>query len=302
MACELRPNSRRNILAVAFYRPPDSDLNCLKEFKKLLRLASRTKFDQIIVLGDFNLPKINWSTGTATTGDRIHNYFTKIVKDYYLWQLVVDFPTREENTLDLILTTIPTRFRNIHGFDDIISTDHKLISFELDLKITKKPNIKRVVYNFKKADWSGLKQTLSNISWDLCFVPNDVDLSLANWSDLFICAVDSHIPKSNSRNVHDHPWIDNEMRFLLKKKDTQRWIVNKVCSQSAKKKYDDLRCAAKQLLAKKRQEHAHKLKESVATNAKRFWGYVQSCTSNNRSITDSRDMANLFNRFFSLCV
>ena len=50
------------------------------------------------------------------------------------------------------------------------------------------------------------------------------------------------------------------MRFLLKKKDTQRRIVNKVRSQSAKKKYDDLRRAAKQLLAKKRQEHVHKLK------------------------------------------
>jgi ribosomal protein L17 len=83
--------------------------------------------------------------------------------------------------------------------------------------------------------------------------------------------------------VHDHPWIDNEMRFLLKKKDTQRRIVNKVRSQSAKKKYDDLRRAAKQLLAKKRQEHVHKLKESVATNPKRFGGYIKSCTSINRS-------------------
>lgn len=307
MACELRPNSRRKILAVAFYRPPDSDLNYLKEFKKLLRLATRIKFDQIIVLGDFNLPKINWSTGIATSGDIIHNYFTKIIKDYYLWQLV-DFPTREDNTLDLILTTIPTRFRSIHGFDDIITTDHKLISFELDLKTTKKPNIKRVVYNFKKADWPGLKQTLRNIPWDLCLVPNDVNLSLANWSDLFLCAVDSHIPKSNSRNVHDHPWIDNEMRSLLKKKDRQKRIVNKTPSQSTKEKYDDLRRAVKQLLVKKRQDHALKLKESVSTNPKRFWSYVKSCTSNNRFcnfirdgrsfITDSRDMANLFNRFF----
>ena len=81
----------------------------------------------------------------------IQNYLTKIVEDYYLWQLV-DFPTREENTLDIILTYIPTIYSlcNIYGFGDIISTDHKLISFELDLKITKKLNIKRVVYNFKK--------------------------------------------------------------------------------------------------------------------------------------------------------
>ena len=49
-----------------------------------------------------------------------------------------------------------------------------------------------------------------------------------------------------------HGLIINEMRFLLKKKDAQRRTVNKVRSQSAKEKYDDIRRAAKQLLAKKK--------------------------------------------------
>ena len=92
------------------------------------------------------------------------------MKDNYLWQLV-DFPTRGKNILDLILTTIPTKVQHIHGFEDIICTDHKLISFELDLKVPKRSKTKRVVYNFKRADWSGLKETLRNTPWDACIVP-----------------------------------------------------------------------------------------------------------------------------------
>ena len=145
LVCELRPDSRRKILAVVFYRPQDTDLEYLKQLKKTLLLASKAKFDQILVIGDFNLSEIDWQTGTAIAGDCLYNYITKLVmKDNYLWQLV-DFPTRGKNILDQILTTIPTKVQHIHGFDDIICTDHKLISFELDLKVPKRSKTKRVL-------------------------------------------------------------------------------------------------------------------------------------------------------------
>ena len=139
--CELRPEARRKILAVVFYRPPNSNLDHLKELKKSLRHASQLNFDQIIICGDFNLPDIDWSTGIASSSESLHNYFTKFVKDNYLWQLV-HFPTRNNNILDLILTNIPDKIHNLHGYDDIISTDHKLIGFDLDLRVPKKPDIK----------------------------------------------------------------------------------------------------------------------------------------------------------------
>ena len=49
LACELRPDSR--ILAVVFYRPQDTDLEYLKQLKKTLLLASKAKFDQILLRG-----------------------------------------------------------------------------------------------------------------------------------------------------------------------------------------------------------------------------------------------------------
>ena len=100
MLCELRPEARRKILAFMFYRPPNSNLDHLKELKKSLRNASQFNFDQIIICGDFNLPDIDWSTGIASTSESLHNYFTKFVKENYLWQLV-NFPTRNKNILDL---------------------------------------------------------------------------------------------------------------------------------------------------------------------------------------------------------
>ena len=43
---------------------------------------------------------------------------------------MVDFPTRN-NVLDLILTNILDKVTGVYGFDDILSTDHKLkVCFE----------------------------------------------------------------------------------------------------------------------------------------------------------------------------
>ena len=49
LACELRPSGKKKVLFVVFYRPPSSDLSYLKEITKSLRLASKAKFDNIVI-------------------------------------------------------------------------------------------------------------------------------------------------------------------------------------------------------------------------------------------------------------
>ena len=208
IVCELRPSCKKKILMAVFYRPPSSDCSYLSELTKFLRKASRTKFDQLLIVGDFNLPNIDWPTMTSSSDSDLYNIFTKSIKDHFLWQVVdSSFPTRQENLLDLVLTNIPHKIVDIEGFYDILDSDHKLIKFCIDLRIARTSQVKRQVYNFKKAYWSGLKRTLSLIDWDLCFVENDINASLDNWSDLFLMALDQHIPKNKARNVNELPGL-----------------------------------------------------------------------------------------------
>ena len=80
----------------------------LKEFTKFLDQASKAKFDQLLIVGDFNLPNFDWATVTASTDCQMYTIFTKAIKDHFLWQLI-DFPTRNDNLLDLLLTNIPDK-------------------------------------------------------------------------------------------------------------------------------------------------------------------------------------------------
>ena len=113
IVCELRPSCKKKILMAVFYRPPSSDCSYLSKFTKFIRKASRTKFDQLLIVGDFNLTNIDWPTMTSSSDSDLYNIFTKSIKDHFLWQ-VVDIPTRQENLLDLVLTNIPDKIVDRH--------------------------------------------------------------------------------------------------------------------------------------------------------------------------------------------
>ena len=94
--------------------------------------------------------------------------------------------------------------------------------FELDLTIRGASKAKRSVYNFKRANWPALKELLWHTPGDLAFFPNDVNKSLSTWTDLFVSAVNEHIPKWTTRSVSVQPLIDTELLTLIKKKNRQR--------------------------------------------------------------------------------
>ena len=123
---------------------------------------------------------------------------------------MVHFLTRGENTLDLILTNIPDKIKNVMGFDDILSTDLKLISFDINLKIQRKPKVTYLVYNFTKTNWTGLKDVLNKVTWKSCFVPGNIDKTLSNWCDVFRKVVEDYTPKHCVKNTYDTlGWIRN---------------------------------------------------------------------------------------------
>ena len=69
LGCEIRPETKKKLLVLVFYRPPNTDLKYIKDFKKALKLACKANFDSMIVCGDFNLPDIDWTTGVAVNND-----------------------------------------------------------------------------------------------------------------------------------------------------------------------------------------------------------------------------------------
>ena len=69
------------------------------------------------------------------------------MNDHGLEQMV-HFPTREKNTLDLILTTLPGQFQDVHSPDKL--SDHDVVSGTLKIFIPPIKKPRRKVYLYQK--------------------------------------------------------------------------------------------------------------------------------------------------------
>ena len=110
-------------------------MNSLEKFDNLFReqldkiknINKGNKPPLIHVLGDLNFRDIVWPDRLSKSGSSLSRtegqILIDIMNDHGLEQLV-NFPTRERNTLDLILTSLPGQFADIHSPDKL--SDHDI--------------------------------------------------------------------------------------------------------------------------------------------------------------------------------
>ena len=121
----------------SWYQPPGrnlaeltSEINLLRsQLQKIKCMHKGNKPPSVHVLGDFNFGDIVWPDRLNKSGSPLSpsegEILIEIMNDYGLEQLV-HFPTRERNTLDLIITSLPGQFVDIHSPDRL--SDHDIVS------------------------------------------------------------------------------------------------------------------------------------------------------------------------------
>ena len=81
-----------------------------------------------------------------------------IMNDHGLEQLV-NFPTREENSQDLILTSLPGQFKEVHSPDKL--SDHDIVAGTLKVYIPPRKKPRRKVYLYQKGDFDSIRRDSS---------------------------------------------------------------------------------------------------------------------------------------------
>ena len=125
-----------------------------------LRLIIRVKkLPSVHVLGDFNFKDIDWPDILSKSGSTLSQsegqILIDIMNDHGLEEMV-QFPTREKNTLDLILTTLPCQFQDVHSPGKL--SDHDIVSGTLKIFIPQIKKHRRKVYLYQKADYESMRK------------------------------------------------------------------------------------------------------------------------------------------------
>ena len=115
----MNSGGKKTVIGVVYRSPKLSATNIEKLFNCIHELSHR----DLVIMGDFNYPNIDWENLHANSDC---SDFLDLVLDNFSCQLVF-FPTREENAMDLFLTSDPSMMNSIECVGKLGSSDHVLI-------------------------------------------------------------------------------------------------------------------------------------------------------------------------------
>ena len=130
-----------------------------------------------------------------------------------------NFPTRE-NTLDLILTSLPGQFQEVYSPDKL--GDHDMVAGTLKVFIPPRKKPRRKVYLYQKGDFDSMRGDSSNLAKDKYFNGHSGSRSVQENFNLitsFIHFIHKYIPSKISRSVASVPWITSEIRSNIRKRN-----------------------------------------------------------------------------------
>jgi hypothetical protein len=149
------------------YKPSVQDVNLLEPIKALIDKLDKSNLPFLLV-GDFNLPGIDWHSGTATS-NFMQNDFLDAFNKYGLYQKVLQ-PTRGRNILDLVFGNEPHLVKNLQVVPPLSGSDHNTVEFYLNICYAASTgNVDCNRRAWHSADNMGATEDLQRIDWQVSF-------------------------------------------------------------------------------------------------------------------------------------
>ena len=173
------------------------------------------------------------------------------MNDHGLEQMV-HFPTREKNTFDLILTTLPGQFQDIHSPNKL--SDHDIVSGNLKSFIPPIKKPRRKVYLYQKGDYESMRKDTFEFAKEKYLSGHSDTRSVQENFDLLTSFIQDSvdIPSKTSSSVSSIPWITPEIKRKIRKKNKTHAKAKKTGSSKLRSKSETLR---REIKADVRKQH-----------------------------------------------
>lgn len=208
----------------ACYRSPSAPSTFWDELHDILNfLVSEFPQSPLFLLGDFNFPKIRWtslSTFVVGTSAKIQS-FLNLCLNFNLTQLVSG-PTRagttSYNTLDLILVTEPNLIHSLTCFPGL--SDHCFLHFFVTGPVRCEKNNAKFIRDYASGDYTAINNELA-VFIDDC-IPEYFSRTVEeNWN-LFknkaTSLVAKYVPLRRLSGNKRCPWFSTTLKRLPNKK------------------------------------------------------------------------------------
>lgn len=242
----------------AYYKPHELDTESFCEFQNSLEKA-RKKFTNIWVAGDFNLPKMDWDTMSPSSDCRNQTFYREVLdtlNDTNLTQMV-NLPTRDDNILDLFLTTNPTLVNQVNILPGI--SDHNIVEVRVNTSARVRYQKPRKIHLYKKANWDEIKRSITDYHNDMLennkYSVLNIEELWEDFANMLHRLTDKYVPTKMSSVRDSLPWVNQSLKKIFRKRDRAYKKSRKTGKSSDKKKFLDLKHTVRKMVKEAHQKY-----------------------------------------------
>ena len=309
VAADVHLNAEFKITVICSYIAPNLSYDLFEQSMKFLeKICSQEK--ATILLGDFNLPGIDWKNLIPTQDAKCKRFFD-LCTSYGLNQYITE-PTRIDNVLDLVFSNDRTLISDVLVGVPFGSSDHNSIIFTIvsTCKTAATSFNPIPILSWGKANWGAFQNYCQSLDWNELLQPGQTVDELWNaFLKVIKTGVNMFVPSSvYKEKIGKKKYTKSKVIRKLTSKKLKLWKkVKKNRSKANKAKYKN---AAKQLklATVSVQEEAEK-KLIDSNNLGQFYKHVNKNsfhhtgigplkTSSDQLVLDDLEKAELLNSYF----
>ena len=198
------------ILLGVIYRPPNAPAETWAMIENNLANAKSDGQPNIVLIGDINNNQLVQPAKA-----------TEIFETLHMEQLIKE-PTHITENSQTLIDIVATNCYDLINSSKVKSPS---LSNHCDLEVTlnlQKPHVnkfKRLIYDYNRADWTGLKDKIKNTDWAEVLGESSIDDQAKNWTSTFIQFVKEYIPnKIITTRPLEKPYYSDKINRLRRRR------------------------------------------------------------------------------------
>ena len=284
---------------ILYYRSP----NCAQANTNYLEEVIKTCPVNTLMIGDLNMPEINWDSLTAP---RRYQNFVNSTTEQNLTQLVGFSTHQRGNILDCAFTNAADKIIDIQPIGYLGTSDHTIISIDIAFGADFTETDEKIL-DWGKANVTGLSNYLNDIKWSDLMENENVEGAWNIFKGAVQSGIDNFVPLKSRRKRSSPPWLTKHVIKLTRKKQRlwDAYKAQKTADSFERYKSSEKDC--KKAVSKAKKKFEKKL--STSNNPKPFNSYIKRNTkdrtgigplkSGDQTVCDPKDMAKILNDYFT---
>ena len=290
--CTVLLSDGKKLLIGVVYRSPNSPDDNNERMLQILRSAASTKADYLVICGDFNLPRIDWSANQCLDTDASFTArFLETIEDLGWVQHSKNdtrFRGSQRSCLDLVFTNEADMIDEILELPPIGKSDHVCQKWMVTVKEAIYKNTTFLRPNFKKANWTGIRDEVDAFN----FEPGS---NAGKMMDDFLAMINgakkTNIPVCKPRSLkHRLPWMRGSK---IKVQRSKRWTSWKKFKESGlPRDYDAYKVERNRLndmVRSAKSKYERSLISDLKENPNLYYGHCRRSLKTKQGVTNVVD-------------